>query len=79
MNRSKLDLMNAIPKLGLSDKAFACSLLDSWNKRGSLSPKMEYWVETLVIRAATPVVKPAGVSVGSFSGVVELFKKPEPN
>jgi hypothetical protein len=68
------DLKAVLGSLGKSDREFAQSLIDQFYKKG-ISPKQLEWVIKLTDRAKAPKSVLPTVNVGSFTGVVDLFKK----
>jgi uncharacterized protein DUF6011 len=65
-------LQSVLPALSERDRSFASDLIGCYRRFGSLSYRQEPWVVKLIDKA-TP--RPtAGVSVGEFAGVIELFK-----
>ncbi len=72
--KSYLDVMTG------NDKKFAASLVRQFEAKGSLTDKQWPWIERLIERAEVIGVPDftkefSAVSVGEFSGVIELFKK----
>jgi len=80
LNESVAKLQTLLPSLNAGDAKFAASLIASYTKWNSLSPKQEPWIAKLIARAETPKFQviasyPATVQVGGFEGVVALLAK----
>lgn len=64
----------ALPLLPAKDHVFAKSLIQSFAKYKSLSPKQAPWVDTMLSRAlGTEPPKPAPTQVGNFQKVYDIF------
>lgn len=76
MKEQVAQLQDSLKDLKEGDRRFATSLIDTFNKKGQLSPRQAPWVATLIERAETNANPPAPtqVSVGSMEGLIELFK-----
>lgn len=82
-----ITILNAdLPHLPAKDQDFALSLMAQFEKKGQLSEKQVYWLGVLAKRATIAAQVAAGVpdftepekvvvDVGSFAGVIALFKK----
>ena len=68
-------LKEQLTKLPAKDQDFAASLLDQLERKGKLSDKQWFWVDTLAARIGAGPAEPASVDVGDFAGVVTLFTK----
>jgi len=69
--------LGAVPQ---KDQEFATSLLTQAKKGKSLSDKQMYWVSKLASQAmGIPDFTREAVSVGEFTGVIDLFKKAAAN
>lgn len=76
--QDKVDALEIlVPNLVKNDKSFANSLVDFYKRKGTLSPKQEYWVRALSDRAMNKGESgvPEPKQVGNFSGVYALFEK----
>jgi len=60
--------------LSAGDASFAESLIEYFKRKNTLSPKQEYWLNTLTERAMGKDQKPTEVKVGNFKKVYELFE-----
>lgn len=67
-------LESVIPALDPKDRGFAQSLVDQWNKHNRLSDKQIPWVTKLVARAERKDLPAETTDVGTFKGVLDLFK-----
>jgi hypothetical protein len=68
-------LKEQLTKLPAKDQDFAASLLDQLERKGKLSDKQWFWVDTLAARIGVRPVEPVTLDVGDFAGVVTLFTK----
>ena len=68
-------LGQALPKLSNSDRQFAASLLQNFNKYGNLSDKQMHWVDTLTARATAPRQAPVALITVNFQPIQDLFDK----
>lgn len=68
-------LTDNVSKLSPRDQNFATSLIRAYNKKGSLSPKQEPWVQTLIDRAEGTTQPQKTEQVGSMSGLIDIFTK----
>jgi hypothetical protein len=59
-------------RLPVRDRAFAESLLNTYSRYGSVSPKQAHWVKVLAERLAQPAPAEA-VDVGGFGKLIEFF------
>jgi hypothetical protein len=82
------DLMDSVTKLSLKDKAFADSILNQWQKRGSISDKQQHWASVLVDRAngvvpanaskpVTQLESDLSVIAGMFAHAAKHLKRPK--
>jgi hypothetical protein len=68
-------LKEQLTKLPAKDQDFAASLLDQLERKGKLSDKQWFWVDTLAARISQGPVEPVTLDVGDFAGVIALFEK----
>lgn len=68
-------LKEQLDKLPMKDQDFAASLLDQLERKGKLSDKQWFWVDTLAARITAGPLEPATQEVGDFAGVVAFFAK----
>lgn len=66
-------LSAAVESLSGKDREFALSLLDSWEKYGSLSEKQSLWAGKLIMRAEGAAAAPAPKAI-DLSPIVQLFQ-----
>ena len=83
LSESVAKLQSLLSVLKSGDASFAASLIASYKKYGSLTPKQEPWIGKLIAKAeapaqpvfSAPLAAPAAANVGDFGGVVALFLK----
>ena len=68
-------LKEQLTKLPAKDQDFAASLLDQLERKGKLSDKQWFWVDTLAARIGAGPAEPVTLDVGDFAGVIALFAK----
>ena len=68
-------LREQLSKLPAKDQDFAASLLDQLERKGKLSDKQWFWVDTLAARIGAGPAEPVTLDVGDFAGVIALFAK----
>jgi hypothetical protein len=68
-------LKQQLTKLPAKDQDFATSLLDQLERKGTLSDKQWFWVDTLAARIGEGPAEPVTLDVGDFAGVIALFEK----
>ena len=68
-------LKEQLTKLPAKDQDFAASLLDQLERKGNLSDKQWFWVDTLAARIGEGPIEPVTLDVGDFAGVIALFEK----
>jgi hypothetical protein len=73
--QAALLLKEQLAKLPLKDQDFAASLLEQLERKGKLSEKQWFWVDTLAARISAGPAEPVTQEVGDFAGVIALFQK----
>jgi hypothetical protein len=68
-------LKEQLTKLPAKDQDFATSLLDQLERKGKLSDRQWFWVDTLAARIGEGPAEPMTLDVGDFAGVIALFEK----
>lgn len=71
MNDVRINALEAAVENGTASGDFPTSLIQQFNRRGSLSEKQWHWV----VKLAQPQPEPTTVDVGSFEGVIALFER----
>lgn len=70
MNDSRINALQVAVDQGIATGDFPSSLIEQFNRRGSLSEKQWYWVEKL-----TNPEPPKTVAIRSMEGVIALFER----
>lgn len=74
MEQQVKELKSKLDSLKPGDRKFASSLIQSFESKGSLSPKQAPWIGTLLERAEN-TSEPVVANVGSMEGLVKIFKR----